>query len=150
MKAYKVELLIIDHDELGADGIKDVIENVKYPNYCIAPDVKNIECVDIGEWDDDHPLNKFSTCDEEYKRLFENESVADYIDRHIVESMVETGKEFVKNNWYSEEEVSRLLETQRGNCYVAVLSKCRDEEIATACVKAPEPGGDQWKKTKKS
>ena len=47
---------------------------------------------------------------------------------------------------YTEEEVSRLLETQRGNCYVAVLSKCGDEEIATACVKAPEPGGDQWKK----
>lgn len=50
---------------------------------------------------------------------------------------------------YTEEEVSRLLETQRGNCYVAVLSKCGDEEIATACVKAPEPGGDQWKKSKK-
>ena len=45
---------------------------------------------------------------------------------------------------YTEEEVSRLLETQRGNCYVAVLSKCGDEEIATACVKAPEPGGNGW------
>ena len=50
---------------------------------------------------------------------------------------------------YTEEEVSRLLETQRGNCYVAVLNKCGDEEIATACVKAPEPGGNQWKKSKK-
>ena len=50
---------------------------------------------------------------------------------------------------YTEEEVSRLLETQRGNCYVAVLNKCGDEEIATACTKAPEPGGDQWKKSKK-
>lgn len=79
---------------------------------------------------------------------FKNEPFVDYVDRHIVESMVETGREFVKNNWYSEEEVSRLLETQRGNCYVAVLSKCGDEEIATACVKAPEPGGDQWKKSK--
>lgn len=48
---------------------------------------------------------------------------------------------------YTQEEVERLLETQRGNCYVAVLSKCGDEEIATACTKAPEPGGDQWKKT---
>lgn len=47
---------------------------------------------------------------------------------------------------YTQEEVERLLETQRGNCYVAVLSKCGDEEIAAACVKAPEPGGDRWKK----
>lgn len=79
---------------------------------------------------------------------FRTEPFVDYVDRHIVESMVETGREFVKNNWYSEEEVTKLLETQRGNCYVAVLSKCGDEEIATACVKAPEPGGDQWKKSK--
>lgn len=79
---------------------------------------------------------------------FRNESFADYVDRHIVESMVETSKEFVKDNWYSEEEVSRLLETQRGNCYVAVLTACRDEEIAAAAVRAPEPGGDQWKKSK--
>ena len=47
---------------------------------------------------------------------------------------------------YTQEEVERLLETQRGNCYVAVLGKCGDEEIATACINAPEPGGDQWKK----
>ena len=36
---------------------------------------------------------------------FRNEPFVDYVDRHIVESMVETGKEFVKNNWYNEEEV---------------------------------------------
>jgi hypothetical protein len=77
---------------------------------------------------------------------FKNESVADYIDRHIVESMVETGREFLNNNMYTEEEVIKLLETQRGNCYVAVLTACRDEEIASAATKAPEPG--QWKKIK--
>lgn len=47
---------------------------------------------------------------------------------------------------YTEEEVIRLLDTQRGNCYVAVLSKCRDEDIAMAAVKAPEPVGGEWKK----
>jgi hypothetical protein len=47
---------------------------------------------------------------------------------------------------YTEEEVSRLLEVQRGNCYVAVLNKCGDEEIASAATQSPEPGGDQWKK----
>ena len=48
---------------------------------------------------------------------------------------------------YTEKEVERLLEIQRGNCYVAVLSKCRNEEIAHAAISAPEPGGDQWKKS---
>ncbi|MDO8610980.1 MAG: hypothetical protein Q7R95_10655 [bacterium] len=70
MKAYKVELLIIDHDELGKDSIVQQIENVRYPNRCISPEVKNIAEKDIGEWHDDHPLNKYDSCNEEYKRLF--------------------------------------------------------------------------------
>ena len=48
---------------------------------------------------------------------------------------------------YTEDEVQKLLETQRGNCYVAVLTKCGDVDIAAAASSAPEPGGDQWKKT---
>lgn len=70
MKAYKVEILIIDFDKLGAEGIKEELENTRYANDCISPDVKNIQEVDLGEWDDDHPLNNPDTCDEEYKRLF--------------------------------------------------------------------------------
>jgi len=42
---------------------------------------------------------------------------------------------------YTEEKVKELLETQRGNCYVAVLGKCRDEDIATAAITAPGPWG---------
>lgn len=49
---------------------------------------------------------------------------------------------------YTQAEVEELLSVQRGNCYVAVLNKCRDEEIAGAAVQAPEPGGDSWKKNK--
>lgn len=41
--------------------------------------------------------------------------------------------------------VDKLLEAQRGNCYVAVLNKTRDEEIAKAAGTAPEPGGN-WRK----
>ena len=33
MKAYKVELLIIDHDEVGKEQIVEIIENTKYPNW---------------------------------------------------------------------------------------------------------------------
>jgi hypothetical protein len=71
MKAYKVELLIIDHDELGLAGIKEVLQQTRYPNYCISPEVKDITSVDIGEWHDDHPLNKYETSDEEYRKLFD-------------------------------------------------------------------------------
>lgn len=70
MKAMKVELLIIDFDEIGEEEIKSVIENTKYPNRCIYPDVQNIETVDVGEWSDDHPLNLLDKQKEEYKRLF--------------------------------------------------------------------------------
>lgn len=47
---------------------------------------------------------------------------------------------------YTEEEVVRLLETQRGNCYVAVLTQTKDEKIASLATLAPEPAGGNWKK----
>ena len=70
MKVYKIEIFIIDYDEIGEEEITDVIENTPYPNRCISPEVKNIESHDIGEWSDDNPLNVYSTADEEYKNLF--------------------------------------------------------------------------------
>lgn len=70
MKVYKVELLIIDFDKIGADDIKSIIENARDLNDCTSTSVKNIIEKDIGEWSDDHPLNHRDTCDAEYKRLF--------------------------------------------------------------------------------
>ncbi len=70
MKAYKLEILVIDHDECGPDDIASAIENARYPNRCISPKVKAIEEKDIGEWHDRHPLNLNSTSDEEYRRIF--------------------------------------------------------------------------------
>lgn len=45
---------------------------------------------------------------------------------------------------YTEEEVSELLETQRGNCYVAIYNRTTSEELAKVAGSAPEPG--QWRK----
>ena len=70
MKVYKLEVLIIDFDEVGEEGIIGVLENANYPNDCISPEVKKIESREIGEWDDDNPLNNTDTADEEYERLF--------------------------------------------------------------------------------
>jgi hypothetical protein len=47
---------------------------------------------------------------------------------------------------WTEEEVSRLLDTQRGNSYVAVYDKTHDKDLASLASKAPEPG--QWKERK--
>lgn len=57
MQVHKVIITIIDLDEVGADEIVEVIENTHYPNRCINPHVFTIETVEIGEWNDDHPLN---------------------------------------------------------------------------------------------
>jgi len=70
MKAYKVTLLVIDHDKLGASAIESEIENVRYPNRCISPRAMVVEEADIGEWVDHHPLNLHSKVDEEFARLF--------------------------------------------------------------------------------
>ena len=66
MKIYKVVLSVIDIENLGADGICDLFETVKYIN----PHVRSIISRDIGEWSDDHVLNKRDTADAEFKRLF--------------------------------------------------------------------------------
>lgn len=47
---------------------------------------------------------------------------------------------------YTEKEVAELLHTQRGNCYVAILTKTRDENLATIANNAPEPSGGKWRK----
>ncbi len=70
MKAYEITLRIIDTDGIGADEIRHVLENARYPNHCIAPKVHTVREADIGERDDDHPLNKAATADAEWSRLF--------------------------------------------------------------------------------
>ena len=70
MKAYKIELLIVDRDQCGAEEITNVLENERYPNHCISPDVMKVTEVDIGEWHDKHPLNSFTRRKAEYAKLF--------------------------------------------------------------------------------
>lgn len=70
MKLYKIEIMVLDLDQIGEQEIKDVLENTKYPNRCISPEVKKIEVRDIGEWHDEHPMNMTDKADAEYQRLF--------------------------------------------------------------------------------
>ena len=70
MKAYEITLRIIDIDGVGPADIKTILENTKYPNRCISPEVSGYREADIGEWSDDHPLNKRDTAEDEWNRLF--------------------------------------------------------------------------------
>ena len=70
MQVHKLSVIILDFDELGPEGVKEALESGRFANRCISPKVSAIESVDIGEWDDDHPLNMNETKDAELKRLF--------------------------------------------------------------------------------
>jgi hypothetical protein len=69
MKVHKIEMLVIDFDDVGAEDIKSIIENARYPNHCISPDVKKITTVET-KWSDDHPLNHHDTADKAYRAMF--------------------------------------------------------------------------------
>ena len=69
MKVYSIEVLVLDFDDIGEDEVKSVIENTRYPNRCIAPEVKGIITKEI-EWSDEHPLNLISESDRAYREIF--------------------------------------------------------------------------------
>jgi hypothetical protein len=70
MKAYKIEILVIDFDEVGELNTVEFIKDARYPNHCISPIVMSTKAADIGDWHDDHPLNKKDTMELEYRKIF--------------------------------------------------------------------------------
>lgn len=77
-KIHKVVLLIVDTDDVGANGVRDVIESTRYPNRCIAPQVMELETQEV-EWSDDHPLNNARTQADAFKTLFGPDESADVV-----------------------------------------------------------------------
>lgn len=69
MKVYRVELMIVDMDDIGGEAIRDELENGHYGNDCISPAVMLIDSRDV-DWSDDHPLNKSGTADQAFADLF--------------------------------------------------------------------------------
>ena len=69
---YKIELMVIDHEQFSEEDVKDTIENMKY----LSPTVIKVEKKEV-DWDefgeDNHPLNITATSKEEFKRLFKVE-----------------------------------------------------------------------------
>jgi hypothetical protein len=94
MKAYKVELLIIDFDGMGAGDIEATLENTKYPNHCFdGLSVKSVVEKDIGEWNDEHPLNQTDKCEDEYLRIF---GIADLQseNEHLINTVESTRQDY--------------------------------------------------------
>jgi hypothetical protein len=73
MNVYKVVLSVIDFEDVGEQGIRDMIEGAHYPNRCISPQVLNIESRDIGEWNDSHPLNNKRKARSFFDALFDDD-----------------------------------------------------------------------------
>jgi hypothetical protein len=69
MKVHKIELMIVDEDDVGEIEIRSIIEDSSYPNHCIAPKIMTFITKEV-DWEDSHPLNKNATCDEAYQKLF--------------------------------------------------------------------------------
>lgn len=57
MEVLKVEIVIVNHDNVDAQEIVDIFESRSmYPNDCISPRVIGIDSRKI-DYTDDHPLN---------------------------------------------------------------------------------------------
>lgn len=65
MKAYKVELLVLDFENIGVS--KDTFrEDFEY----VFTRVMSIQSKEIGEWEDDNPLNRGDV--EYYNKVFQD------------------------------------------------------------------------------
>ena len=67
MKAYKIEILVLDFEDYGSEEYVIELEQNRHLN----AKVLKRSSIDIGEWDDDHPLNQNSV--EANKWLKDNE-----------------------------------------------------------------------------
>ena len=65
---HRVVLYKLDLDEpTSANELKSALENIKYVDFTKVIDIRT---TDIGEWDDDHELNKRGTPASAYERYF--------------------------------------------------------------------------------
>ena len=49
MKVHSIVILVVDTDEMGAERVKDTLEQQRYPNHCIGPKVVRIDTADLTD-----------------------------------------------------------------------------------------------------
>lgn len=72
VKVHRVVLMVVDGDDLGAEEVSEVLEETKYPNWCISPGVMEVQTRTV-DWHDDHPLNLSKSSDAAFRALFADE-----------------------------------------------------------------------------
>ena len=75
MKAYKIEIIAFDpNGDCDFGGMAYGIENQEY--FCV--EIISAQSTEIGEWDDDHPLNKDSESEQYIKNaVWEPKEIGD-------------------------------------------------------------------------
>ena len=68
-KVHKIEILVVDHNDVGIEEIKLIVEGIHYPNRCIWPTVLDVKTEEV-DWNDNHPLNVLSTTKQAANKLF--------------------------------------------------------------------------------
>jgi hypothetical protein len=66
MKAYKYEIVVVDFEGAGKEEVTELLRMNRYIN----PIVLSVKEADIGEWSDDHPINKGNTITEYCEKAF--------------------------------------------------------------------------------
>lgn len=72
VKVHRVVLMVVDRDDLGAEGVSQVLEATKYPNWCIAPRVREVQTRTV-DFHDQHPLNLRESSAAAFRALFADE-----------------------------------------------------------------------------
>jgi hypothetical protein len=71
-KVHRIVLCIVDHDDVGVDGVREALENAHYPNRCISPTVVSVDTRNV-EWSDDHLLNQNGRTKIAFAEMFSRE-----------------------------------------------------------------------------
>jgi hypothetical protein len=80
VKAYKIEMVVVDFDGYGPDEILNILESGYYP---VIKKV-GIKEADLGEWSDSHPLNQISCSIDEALSYFPREDeLEDQVDHAL-------------------------------------------------------------------
>ena len=146
--AYKIYKSISDKMENPKQHIEFINNNIEEFDESLKSFKQKQYLIDMMRGDEELGLYnepKQETIEEAAERLV-NRPYGNVVSKS---SFIE-GAEYQAERMYSEEEVRKLLETQRGNCYVAILTKTKDKELAAIAGGAPEPNGyNGWVKQSK-
>lgn len=66
MKMHRIVTYVFDFEEQPIEDVKAELQQMRH----VSLRVGDVQTVDIGEWDDDHELNKTATTNETFDGYF--------------------------------------------------------------------------------